>query len=346
MAALFGESVGHLDSANLSRKYETAISTLVVSAGSGYLGGNALTGGQAAYFESQPWLIKRVTPATASEGIMGYRSKVTALPYSGGAFYAELSCWSGLTRQFSLNTTSTGQLQVLRGSQTGTVLGTTTNPVFVNNTFVFIEVRWKISGTVGELEIRADNMTVLNLSGVNLQGAGGTAWNGFEWVPGLTEYICDMYLIDLSGSTCNYFLGKGFHGYCNFPIADAGVAWTPASGANYAAVDDATPDLGATFVRAQTNGVIDRYQIGAFDPASVVHFVQGNHLIRKASSSVSNRFAPIAQVNGADYISADRLVESTGYLDQREIWALNPETGLPWTIDEINASRFGLKRVA
>lgn len=348
MAALWGETFGHLRSAaDLARKYDVAHSSLAISAGGGYLGGDAVTGTIDPYDAAAPWLLKRVAPATPSEGLMGYRAKATALPYLSGAIVMELSLWSGNERQMTVTTESDGRYTVHLGSFDGATLATTDQPVMVNNTWVFVEWRWKISPTAGQIELRVNNSIALLLTGLNTQGASNGSWDGFEWVPGLTEYHTDLYLLDRSGLRNTNFLGKGFHGLCGFPIADAGTAWLPNVGTDhYACVDETAPDYGATNVKSQVNGQTDRYQIAAFDASHRALFAQANHMIRKASSGIPNRFRPTVQIGGIDYPGTEQSVGLTAYKDQPEIREVNPVTVIPWTVDEINEARWGVTRTA
>lgn len=115
--------------------------------------------------------------------------------------------------------------------------------------------------------------------------------------------------------------------------------------ANYLNVDEEVSDNDGTYVSTDTNDQLperDLYNlpasaIGALD---TINSVTVHIMIRSTSNSYKGAFMTQLKTNGVVY---DGTLESpmTTYTEYTKEYLLNPQTGLAWTLDEINAMQIG-----
>lgn len=178
--------------------------------------------------------------------------------------------------------------------------------------------------------------------GVN---TGSTAWDRIGLWPGPNEKFSHLWVNDRAGARNTYFLGPGARVVTGMPDGNGSVAWTPSTGSNYQTVDEATPNADTDYNSAVLAPLVDRYAIADFTAFDTVHAVQANAIARKVSSAHAPTLSHVAVQGGVDYLGSVQALP-LAYTDLRYIWDVNPATGLPWTIAEINAGEFGVRRVA
>lgn len=239
-----------------------------------------------------------------------------------------------------------GLLRLWRGDQT-TLLATSTIAL-PTGSWNFIELKTTIHDTTGSLELRVNGVTVATYAGdTKYSSTIGTArsirLSGGVYSSSLYGWIDDLYVCDGTGTTNNDFLGD-----CRvdtlYPNGVGNSAqFTPTGSAtNWENVDDVPSDEDASYNASDTVGSIDSF---AFTDMAVltasVFGVQANILARKDDAGTRTLRA-IARVGGTNYEGSDLPLSDT-YLDQQQIWALNPATAASWTEAEINAAEFGYK---
>jgi len=346
MSLLFMDGFNHYATADLAKKWDSVDPLHIITTGGRY-GTNALSASSNSATQGS---FKVVSPATPTEGIVGWCAYYTTLSAATAfGYYTEFSVLGSATTYlltFVVNDVSNGNgtITVKQGSHLGTVLGTTSVPVWVVGEQHHIEIRWRLSTTAGEVEIRRDGVVVLLLTGINT-GASGTSWNRVGWWPGAGELFSHLYVLDRGGSQLNYFLGSSAQIVTALPDGNGTQAWTPNTGTNAAAVDDATPNADTDYVYSRSAPQVDRYELTDLAAFDDVHAVQLNVTGRKVSSTVSPTLRAVTVIAAADHGGSTQAVPLP-YTDLRQIWELNPATGAPWTIAEINAAQFGQERVA
>lgn len=334
--------------------YDTAHATLywdvfqdvTIGATAGRLGTPGLVGGITAYTRVR--CAKKVTLIPYNEIYMGWWVDEGTGP--SGAFAAfNFASVHGVgpftlsTKQITLCSDTTGKAYVTRGNWTGpTILGPTTGVVLGSGTR-FIELHAVIHATQGIVEVRVDNQTVLYGTGLNTQALSTPVIGGFEVIPWTVD---DVYVCDTSGTRNTGFLGKGFHVLDPRPVSDGDeVQWLPLSGANYAAVDDASPDDGATYVRAPFAGRRDLYHmtplVGTYD----VFALQSNAMVSKSALSSIAQFANGVRIGAGDYQAPSKAITSSpDFRLYQDIWDVAPDDGTPWTYDKLNISQAAIQR--
>ncbi|MEK7357520.1 MAG: hypothetical protein AAB250_13795 [Bdellovibrionota bacterium] len=147
-----------------------------------------------------------------------------------------------------------------------TTLGTASITLSLS-TWYYIEVRAKLSSTVGEFEVYVDGVQVLNLTNINsatggiasyqvaaiaMHNTGSGSWSH--------QIYDDLYILDKTGATNNTFLGP-ISVYSLMPTGAGSVTELTPTGAasNWDAVNDATNDNATTYVATGTTGNKDYY---------------------------------------------------------------------------------------
>lgn len=256
----------------------------------------------------------------------------------------------GSSLQIGLHVRSGGYLTVLR-STSNTEIARSAEPLLIEDAWKYIEMKVYISSTSGTVDVRVDGQDVINLSGINTNPLGitdqtaTTTGFGTGWVDADGQGLTDYYVCDGQGSLNNDFLGDVEVQTLYPNAAGNNSQWTPLSGDNYTNVDESVSDNDTSYVYASSAGTIDTYEYDSMTAVSgVVHGIQHNIWARKAmSGSVS--VAPVTRPNATDYTGESQTVAST-YADLMVIEETNPDTGLTWTISEVNAAQFGQKVVA
>ena len=196
--------------------------------------------------------------------------------------------------------------------------------------------------------------TWLTGSGVNTQTTGNATQNGIKFIAnssgGQSYFIDDLYILNTSGSVNNTFLGE-----CRIlmalPNADSGSVstnsqWTTSSGTVHnTRVNENPPDDDTTYVSSATAGQIDTYKFATVTPTGAVAGVQTTLCARK--DDVGGRtICAEYRGGGANYDGANNFSPGSSYLMFRQIYEVDPATGLAWNGTGINAGEFGIKCIA
>jgi hypothetical protein len=114
---------------------------------------------------------------------------------------------------------------------------------------------------------------------------------------------------------------------------------------NFACVDE-VPANETDYVKTTSSDKIDLYGLENLpaDAASVKSITVSNRLIKEGEPDPENMNNAI-RTNGTDYFGSDEQVQ-TSYYTHSTVWSINPDTGLPFTVDEINALEAGVKSKA
>ena len=352
MALLFIDGFDHYATADLTAKWSSLGGTVVVSAGNGRHGSNAVR-----LTTSGATLQKACGTANTTVVVgMAVRSPLTQ---GTNATFLFLRDSAGTRDHLLLTAGSSGAMVVYRGGNTltagsnfsGTVLGTTSSGLSAN-TYAYVELQAVLaSGTGGSVTVRLNGVSVLTVTGITTQNTNGAAgWSGIglaSSVDGSGQYdVDDLYVLDGSGAApWNTFLGD-CRVDARYPTgAGATTGWTPSTGANWSCVDETAPNGDTDYVSAATSGLTDTYVTqDAVVIGAPIYGVQ-HALSMKKSDTGTCTVAPVIRVSGVDYPGAD-LAPSTAYGYGLQIAQTNPATAAQWTEAGFNAAEFGMKRTA
>lgn len=240
-------------------------------------------------------------------------------------------------------------LKVYR-DQTTTLLGTGSINVTTGQWY-YLELYAKISDTVGAIKLRVNGTLDLDLSNIDTKTGSYTTiprfyLGGYSGSQSRSAYYDDIYICDASGSTNNNFLGDCIVDTI-FPDGTGDSSqWSPSSGVNYAAVDEALTTTGNTdYVSSSTNGHRDLYTFSdiAQRASSTVYGIQTNVFARLATAGETDTVAASAKLSGTTVdATAQSLTDTLTY--KRFIRETDP-TGTAWTQTSINDTQFGIKEV-
>lgn len=234
-----------------------------------------------------------------------------------------------------------GRLQVTRAG--GGLLGSSANTRIYLNTWHYIEFKATLHDTTGAIELRVDNLSVLNVSGIDTKNAGTKSVFDAIWfgVSGWMNYafIDDFYLCNGAGSVCNDFLGDLSVQTLLPSAAGNSTGLAPTSGANYTTVDD--PQMNTTdYVSSSVAATKDTYIFPDIATPRTIKAVQASHYGVKTDGS--RLLVPVVRSGGTDYDGSGQLLSQDWKL-HRTIYQTNPATSAAWTDSGLNAAEFGVK---
>jgi len=237
------------------------------------------------------------------------------------------------------------------------LLGYSANNVWFGNTWNFFEVGWNISGS-GSIEVRINNVTVMNLTGVNTNYTRtsptiltANAWVDMMSIKGTNGayLVDDFYYCDTVAGAgtypCNTFLGD-VKVDTLFAIGNNAVQWTPLTGSNYQMIDETAMDSDTSYNYSATTGQEDTFNFSALE--SKVITVLGVQLTGAwKKDDAGSRVIKQALKSGATEVyGADHSIPSTTYAYFTDIWVVNPDTSLSWTVTDLNSIIAGYNLVS
>jgi hypothetical protein len=259
--------------------------------------------------------------------------------------------WDGNTPQCSLwidPTTFTITMRTGRGTLiTDTTLG---DSGFVPplTLWFYLEVKVQI-GNPGSFEIKVNGTVEGTFTGVQTQQTGNAYTNKIGVMGVLTFAVGqvvfdDMYLINTQDATNNVdYLGE-VRVQTMYPDAEGYEDdFLPSTGVNYQNVNTPVIDYttGGNFNYSGTVGALDAYTIGTFTISGTIFAVQENISFRK--DDVGNRaINPLMRTASTNYLGSTFPCYSD-FTYAGAMWEINPNTGIPWILTDLNAAQFGIK---
>lgn len=212
----------------------------------------------------------------------------------------------------------------------------------------FIELGITLGTTDGSLELRINGASVFTATNIDTGHGSNTgiaklSFNPFGGSSGYTS-VDDIYFCDGSGTANNTFLGP-VRVHALAPDSDVETGWAPDTGTtHYTQVDDQTGghDSDTTYVFSDTVGARDLYGMADLpteyqNPLAVQPFWSARHDDSSGGAGVAGLLkSGVTEVEGTEEALA------AGYVVHGDaIQATNPDTGLAWTVAEINALQVG-----
>lgn len=295
---------------------------------------------------------------TSSTGYLQKSFAPTASGVVGAAVYIAnlstsnelLEMSSALKYEFGLRANTDGSISVVRsisgdrGSSVG--IGATSAPgVVTANTWFYLEMKFTASNTVGSVELKINSEQVLNATGLdNVYLSDSIRAITLHALSTGTLLWDDIYVLDLTGSRNNDFLGPVRIATLSPSGAGASAAWTPSAGANYAAVDELDPDDDTTYVESKTSGNTDRYAHEDLPVnADIVHAVSV-HACARLTEAGSLPLKLLAYDGTTEGESASKFPAfDAAYQWEDAIFEDHPSGAAAWTVSEVNSGEFGFK---
>ena len=252
------------------------------------------------------------------------------------------SVWYAGSTQAHISVNGDGNIIVYSGDDRE--IGRTSAPPLTANVWCYIEMKVFISTTAGTIDVRVNGDDVLNFTALNTNPVGTLAGSatsvGMGSAFSLNGSFTDFYACDGQGSVNNDFLGD-VEVQTIYPDGDGFVSdWASLSGPNWTGVDEQVADGDGSYVYANVSGKMDLYTYSDITELSgVVHGIQHNVWARKVTSGTV-RVAPVTRADASN-VAGPSASLSQSYTDALSVEETNPETGLPWTISQVNAAQFG-----
>lgn len=299
---------------------------------------------------------RRVFGATLTEVYLGKAIYCASLPTlepggSGkGHFLFSLRDQAN-TIQCSLWLGTDGAIEARRGDQSGTVLGRTI-PIIGAGAYQHLELYAKAGAGSGALELRVDQVTRLNLSGINnvtssniefSQDATGFTNFGYTALIDLADVYCNDTTSD--GSGCSTFIGDVKSGYLPVNADTSQADFLLSAGTSGYALLNESPPNDSNYI--STTSTTARSDFGlANGPGNLSEVLTIRPFVRAKKDDAGTCLIAPSLKSGSTKatVSAQPITTAEAYYDSNV--PLNPVTGVPWTATELNAAFEVIERTA
>ena len=345
MSLLFCDGFDHYTATLDKYEYASYHSSGGIGSG-GRFGGNALKVVSSAGFSS----VRKYLPAGAT-WVVGFAINPVSIwggDYRGQSIFSVMDAIGSVTHM-TLRILPGNVLAVYRAS---TELGRSTISIIPNG-YQYVEIKFTISDTVGSVEVRLNGTSVITLSGVNTRNGGSATANGFSFESVLVNgswdtaasYYDDIYICDDSGSVNNDFLGD-IRVSALVPTGDGTYTqFTPSTGGNYQNVDDESPDGDTTYNSDNAVGHVDSFAMSSL-PSSAGLVLGVQTLVAARKDDAGERSMGTVQRSGSTDTEGAGVPLLVGYRYIRDVYDINPATGVAYTVGEVNALEVGYKVTA
>jgi hypothetical protein len=345
VALRFADSFDHYATADMGKKY-SLISTSGSIAIQSEAGRNGTNGLHTTRTDAGPELYLD----SRSVWIVGFSFRTQEFPSS--SMRGILAFSDSGTLQCSVGFNNSGQLELRRGSDTGTLLGTGSTNLSASTTY-YLEFKVTVHNTAGGAVFKVNGVTETITwvsGGSTTQDTAATANNTANQIlvhgSGTTSALDmdrdDLYICDTSGSVNNDFLGDVRVEALLPSGAGYSTMWTATAGSNYQCVDEAAANGDTDYVYEATTDDIDSYAMGNLSATSGTIVGLQTVLWARKDDAGTRAVKPHFYIGGTPYARTAVNLQDT-YVAHRAIEETSPATASAWSISEINALEFGAK---
>ena len=283
--------------------------------------------------------------------IVGCAFQDTILPSGSGERAPAFTFFQGGEHQVSISMEAGGYLVARRGTISGTAIATSTTQ-FSGATWYYIEIKIKFHGSTGTLDMNVNGVADAGFAKTGLNTiVSANAWidtvrlggNQYGQVPG-SLYYDDVYICDTNGPN-NIFLGDIRVEYLVPNGSGVKTQFTPSTGSNWQTVDELSPS-DADYNSASILGAMDLFGMTNMVGNGLVRGVQT--ILRGKKDDAGFRRVKPAFYKASGSGDTDRFYQGSQYpvgdsLDYGtpQVFNTSPDTGVAWTVDEVNALQYG-----
>lgn len=300
---------------------------------------------------------RRVFGAPLTEVFVGFAVYCQSLPTSesqgttgGGVYGIYLCAFRDQANQAQCRVLlgTDGALELRRGT---VVLGRTL-PIIGAGAYQHIEIYAKAHATLGAIEIRVDQVTKLNLTGINTIGSGAVEFSQFaagHETAGGTAVIdfADVYCNDTvnDSSGCHTFIGDVKSGDLPVNADTAQAGFVLSSGVSGFALLNERPPNDANYV--STTATIAQSNFGLQDgPANLSEILTVRPWVRALKDDAGTCLIAPSMISNAikAVVTAQPITTAAAYYDSNV--PMNPNTAAPWTAAALAAGLHVTERTA
>lgn len=253
----------------------------------------------------------------------------------------------GATVHVAVHLNASGALAVYRGDMT-TLLGTS-SVLFTAGNWAWFQIKVKVHDTTGTVDIQdASGASLLSLTGLDTRNAGtgfcdtvslGASGNG-----GLTQDFDDWHVWDTTGSICNAFTNDTRIDHRLPDGAGNSAQFTPSTGSNYAAVDEANYNT-TDYVESSTAGHKDSYSFQDISHSPPSIFSVLRTAVAQKDDAGARSLKMMTRRSGTDYSGSAVTLNQGSYVRVVDVQETDPSTSAAWTQSGVNAAEFGFENV-
>ena len=253
---------------------------------------------------------------------------------------------------------STGIIEVMRGTASGTSIGATTVPAMTAGAWTHVETLTTFNDTTGSCEIRVNGVTVLSITGADTVNTSNVESSQVSFLPsggvlsidtGVDAYIDDVYCYDDSGAYNNTFIGDK-KVFTLFPNADtAQDDWTRNTGSvSFENIDEADPDDDTTYLYANPGGspnIVSEFELDNLpaDVTAISAVVTVNRLKKTDAGTADVTSSLVSAVSESTGTSNPM---TTAYTYYHDVFEADPDTSSPFTPTAVDALKVKVERTA
>jgi hypothetical protein len=258
--------------------------------------------------------------------------------------------YKGATELGSIRINSSSQ-KIEAYTSTGTLVATGSISIQLN-TWYLIEVHVKIADASGDIEVKVDGVTPLDIdfSGDTKPGADTTidSVNFSCYFSNNSCYFDDLGINDTSGSVDNSWCGDG-HIILLTPNANGDVTQLMGSDGNqtdnYLLVDDIPSDGDTTYVVGSGIGQYDLYNLLPSNLTDVIISRVWAEARARSIAATGDEVALLLKTGGNEYQGINNSLLTTYTRVVGSGYTENPSTSLPWTISDLDSLQSGVEVV-
>lgn len=245
------------------------------------------------------------------------------------------------TTGISLRRSVIGFLEVVNNNSSA-VIATSTNPCLPMACWHYLEIRYKY-GATGDIQVRVENVDVINLSGIDTRGTATGIQNLalFSSVTSTSTYFDDLYICDSTGTTNNTFLGPVVV-HTLTPSLDAQADFTRNTGTNnYSCVNEIPHDSATSYVSSNIAGKRDLYEMSDISGSTNIGPIVGvQSNARGQALGTPASFALTVESAGGTQVGLSKTQTTGAWMTDFEIFEKQAD-GSAWTLTTVNNAKAG-----
>lgn len=283
--------------------------------------------------------------------ICGFMLKTPEIISTAPTFFFHVM--AGSIIQTSVRLFGTGAFGVYDGA---IFLRETSPPLVQPGRWYYVEIKIKVSTTVGSIEVRFDgNVVWTSATNLDLRSDTTVFWDAVRFRAGMgnKQILDDIYICDSSGAVNNDYLGDTSVEHINPNAVGDNSAWTPSSAVDhYTLVDDGTNRTALVdetdYVSSSTTAQKDLFNYEALaspgvGDASLIHGVQVNTWARITEIQPSDLISKTKTGTTEAGVTTTIRRDDTNQFIETAIFEQDADTAAAWTVSGVDGAQFGIE---